>query len=357
MTRYVVVGAGAVGVTLAAELHESGSEVLLVARGAQLAALREKRLRFARPSGVITLDLPFAAGPDEVALAEGDVLVLAVKAQDTEQTVADWAWRPVALPDGGQDLAARALPVVVLQNGLDSERTALRRFEVVLGTSIWIPSVYVEEGVVVNPAAPTPAVLWIGRYPHGDDHPALNRLAVDLRAAAIQVQLVPEIIGWKTVKLVANTENALDALYRDSPLRAQAIRLLADEARAVFTRAGLPIVDRGRLSTVDLSGFHSQQIPGHPRGGSSTWQSLARSGSLEVDFLNGEVLLQARLAGVEAPANAAVLERIRRAVLEGTPVGSLDDADLAATLPGLRTLALVPDDERSTVQVAAEEEG
>jgi len=335
MTRYVVIGAGAVGVTLAAELHESGSEVLLVARGAQLTALREKRLRFARPSGVTTVDVPFAAGPGETDLTEGDVLVLAVKSQDTERTVADWAWRPVTRSDGGRDLAARTLPVVVLQNGLESERTALRRFAVVLGASVWVPAVYVEEGVVVNPVAPTPALLWIGRYPHGDDHPALTRLAEDLRAASIQVQLVPEITGWKTAKLIGNTVNGLDPLYRDSPLRERAARLLADEARAVFARGGLPVADRRADSTLDTSGFRIQEIPGYPRGGSSTWQSLARSGSLEADFLNGEVLLQARLAGTGAPANAAVLERIRRAVLEGTPAGSLDDEDLAAALPWL----------------------
>ena len=33
MTRYIVIGAGAVGVTLAAELQQAGQEVLIVARG------------------------------------------------------------------------------------------------------------------------------------------------------------------------------------------------------------------------------------------------------------------------------------------------------------------------------------
>ena len=39
-TRYVVLGAVAVGATIAAELHRAGVDTLLVARGAQLAALR-----------------------------------------------------------------------------------------------------------------------------------------------------------------------------------------------------------------------------------------------------------------------------------------------------------------------------
>lgn len=345
MTRYVIIGAGAVGVILAEGLHRAGAQVLLVARGGQLAALREDRLRLARPDGTTTLRLPYAAGPDEVALTGDDVLVLAVKSQDAEQTLADWAWRPVARADGGQDTAAAALPVVTLQNGLDSERIALRRFAAVLGAVVWVPGEHVEAGVVVSPAAPTPAALWIGRYPGGTGHPVLARLAADLSAASFAVQIVPDIIAWKTDKLALNTVNALDALYRRSPLRERAAGLLADEARAVFARAGLPVVDRTARITQDLSGFVVRDVPGHPRGGTSTWQSLARSGSLEVDFLNGEVVLQARLAGTDAPANAAVLERLRRAAREGTAAGSLGDADLAATVPGLRPPVLVTVDE------------
>ena len=38
-----------------------------------------------------------------------------------------------------------------------------------------------------------------------------------------------------------------------------------------------------------------QEVAGYEaRGGNSTWQSLSRSGSLETDYLNGEVVLQGR---------------------------------------------------------------
>jgi thiosulfate/3-mercaptopyruvate sulfurtransferase len=341
VTRYVIIGAGAVGVTFAEGLHRTGAEVLLIARGRQLDALREERLRLIRPDGARTVRLPYAAGPEEAALTEDDVLVLAVKAQDTEQAVADWAWRPVARRDGGQAAAATVLPVVILQNGLESERIALRRFADVLGAVLWVPAVYVDEGVVVSPAAPTAAALWIGRYPAGTDHPVLDRLAADLRAADFAVQIVPDIPAWKRDKLIGNTLNALEALYRPSELRAQVAAQLADEARQVFAAAGLPVADRGQRNELDLSGIVLHDIPGHPHGGMSTWQSLARSGSLEVDYLSGEVVLQARLAGRTAPANAAVTERLWRAAREGTAPGSLGDADLAATVPGLREPVLI----------------
>ena len=42
------------------------------------------------------------------------------------------------------------------------------------------------------------------------------------------------------------------------------------------------------------------------RSGNSTWQSLARgAGSIEVDYLNGEIVLLGRLHNVPTPANAA----------------------------------------------------
>jgi thiosulfate/3-mercaptopyruvate sulfurtransferase len=61
-TRYIIIGAGAVGVTLAAELQRAGREVLLIARGGQLAALRADTLRYARPDATRTLSLPVAPG-------------------------------------------------------------------------------------------------------------------------------------------------------------------------------------------------------------------------------------------------------------------------------------------------------
>ena len=51
MSRFVVIGAGAVGATIAAELHRAGVETLLIARGTQLAALRGAGLTYVRPDG------------------------------------------------------------------------------------------------------------------------------------------------------------------------------------------------------------------------------------------------------------------------------------------------------------------
>ena len=100
MSRYVIVGAGGIGVTFAAELQRTGREVALVSRGAQLAALRNGELRYARPDGTRRLDLPAIGDPSEIELTPGDVLVLATKTQDVEPVIAQWAPRPVRRADG-----------------------------------------------------------------------------------------------------------------------------------------------------------------------------------------------------------------------------------------------------------------
>ncbi len=47
------------------------------------------------------------------------------------------------------------------------------------------------------------------------------------------------------------------------------------------------------------------EIAGVPRPGGSSWQSLAKgSGTIEADYLNGEIVLLGRLHGVPTPVNA-----------------------------------------------------
>ena len=328
MSRFVVIGAGAVGASIAAELHRAGVETLLVARGAHLAALREHGLTYVRPDGEHHLPIPVFAGPAEVELAEDDVLLLATKTPDTDAAVRDWAWRPVKRFDGGTGTAAADLSVITLQNGLDNERTALRSFARVIGAVVWIPATFVVPGEVVNHADPVPAVLFLGRYPAGPDA-VVAPIAEDLRRGGLTVHVVEDIVAHKAAKLLGNLVNGLDALYRPSDLRKAALSALQDEARTVFAAAGIVPV------SPDPAGFRVADIPGRARGGSSTWQSLARAATPETDYLNGEIVLLARLHGLPAPANAAIQARIHQAVAEGTPAGSLDDTDLAATVPGL----------------------
>ena len=57
--------------------------------------------------------------------------------------------------------------------------------------------------------------------------------------------------------------------------------------------------------------------------GGSSWQSLARgAGSIEAEFLNGEIVLMGALHGVATPVNALLQRLASRAAAEGADAGA-----------------------------------
>ncbi len=237
LPRYVIIGAGAIGVTLAAELHRSGHPVALIARGAQLQAARAGGITYARPYGHSLVKVGVYSGPDELQLTADDVLVLATKTQDAAAALAQWAEQPVSLAGDERAAAATALPMLTTQNGLETERLALRHFETVYGGVLALAATYVEPGVVVAPSAPSVGIAWIGAYPDRSE-PRLEAIARDLRRANLETRVVNDISRIKNAKLVISSTFVLDALYEPGELRDRAAALLRAETSEILQGAG-----------------------------------------------------------------------------------------------------------------------
>jgi 2-dehydropantoate 2-reductase len=129
--RFVIHGAGAVGGVVGAQLARNGHEVLLIARGPHLDRIRSTGLRIETPAGGETLRIPAVGHPSDAGLGEGDVVLLAVKSQDTVDAL-----------DALRGATDRSLPIVCLQNGVDNERQALRRFADVYGVCVMLPALH-----------------------------------------------------------------------------------------------------------------------------------------------------------------------------------------------------------------------
>jgi len=205
--RYIIVGAGGVGSTIGARLFEGGHEVVLVARGRHLEALQQHGLRLSTPDGEFTHHIPAIGGPDEIELRADDALVLAAKTQDVEGLLAQWAWQPV----NGSSVAAGSLPVVCAQNGVASERIALRRFRQVYGMCVWLPATHLEPGVVEAQGAPRSGMLILGRYPAGADATA-SQIGADLSKSRFLAPVFPDVMRWKHGKLLGNLANAIEVV-------------------------------------------------------------------------------------------------------------------------------------------------
>lgn len=325
VVRYVIIGTGAVGGVIGGLLAAAGRDVVLVARNRQLDALTTGGLEVATADGVLHVHPPTARVPQDVDLSPDDVLVLTVKSQDTAAALEAWADRPVA----GGGTAATVLPVVCAQNGIDNERAALRRFAHVVGMCVWLPATHLEPGRVSAGSTPVPGVLRVGSVPIGG--PAPTQVAADLEAAGFRAPVVDDVMAWKAYKLLTNLGNAIEALCgteRDAAARELGARADA-EGRAALAAAGVRVVPDAEHDAARAE-FHMGRLPGDEGGGSS-WQSLARgTGSVEADYLNGEIVLLGRLHGVPTPVNAMLQQLARRAAAAGSAPGSFDAADLLA---------------------------
>lgn len=330
VVRYIIIGAGAIGGTIGGRLFDSGRDVVLVARGAHYEALRDGGLRLVLPGGALKLPVPVVDGPEGLELRADDVLVLAVKTQDSVAALDAWAGLPVV----GGGTAGERLPVVCAQNGVAGERLALRRFRHVYGMCVWLPASYLEPGVIEASCAPLTGILHLGRYPSGTDA-LVERISADLKESGFDAPTPPDVMRWKYGKLLTNLGNSLQATCGPGEgADALAVwRRAVEEGEAVLDAAG---IDRaGEAEQAELRGdrVQLQPINGTVRVGGSSWQSLTRgTGSIEADYLNGEIVLLGRMAGIDTPVNAALQQAANAFAREGRRPGDLTIPELTALI-------------------------
>jgi len=319
----VVLGAGGIGGTIGARLHQAGYDVALVARGAHGETIRRHGLTFVTPEEQVTLHIPAYSHPDELTWRDDDVVVLAAKSQDTEAAARDLV------------AAAGQVPVVSAQNGVANERTLARWFEGVHGMCVMMPTAHLEPGVVQAHSAAATGILDLGRYPEGTDR-VDEEVAAALHASRFECVARPDIMRWKYRKLLANLGNAVQALcgaVSDTDEAAgEVLARLRAEAEAVLAAAGIDPVTQAEDEQRRGDHLQLREISGRSRAGGSTWQSLARGSGVETDFLNGEIALLGRLHGVPTPANATLQTLMREAAGRGAGPGSMKTAELLGAL-------------------------
>jgi 2-dehydropantoate 2-reductase len=325
--RYVVIGAGAVGAALAAGLDGAGIPTVLVSRGSTYDAILDGGLTVTHAGRTDVLPVRVVSGPADIELTTQDVLVLAVKSQDAASALEQWARVPVTLASGDVVTAGSAVPVVTLQNGIAAEPIALRHFERVIAGVALIAARHIIAGEVRVFNAPAIGQAIIGAFPDAASAPGAQQLvggiAADLRAAKWLVHETDDPSRWKAWKLLIAVSFAASVFGGDDAALESVRRAARDEAAEVLARAGYDIADPDSELSFDRSLASPLGDPEYDPVQLSTWQSFTRGSSSEIDYLNGEIVLQARLQGRQAPVNAAIQGLLALAAERGDRPGSV----------------------------------
>jgi 2-dehydropantoate 2-reductase len=302
-------------------LAEHGHDVVLIARGAQYAAIKENGLRVEAADYCVTLQIPIVRHPNEIQWTARDVVLLAMKTQDTASALTDLA---AVAPPG--------IPVVCAQNAVENERIALRLFANVYGICVMCPTNYVTPGVVQAWSSPISGMLDIGRYPTGSDA-ATDAVAAAFRSSAFASEPRQDIMRWKYGKLLMNLGNAAGAICGSEESSHEITKLARREGVACLEAAGIAYVGREEEAARRGDLLRIGPVEGKTRQGGSSWQSLQRrTRSIEIDYLNGEIVLLGRMHGIPTPVNALLQDLANRLAREGKPPGSMSPEEVLALI-------------------------
>ncbi|PJE30877.1 ketopantoate reductase [Pseudooceanicola antarcticus] len=315
-----VVGAGAIGGTIAAHLAGAGpeaglGEVSVVARGAHLQAIQAQGLRLQTPEGLQSYRV--TATDDPGSLPPQDLVITALKghqvppmAEALSRLLAPhgrilpvvngvpW-WYPISDGQGGVKGAEEVDPGGVLWDKVGAARAI--GCIAVMGASVPEPGL-IDLGL--------PGYLDIGRLP-GEDRADVARVAALLSAAGLKIRQTEPFQNALFSKLYANCGfNSVCALAR-APMN----RMLADPVLAELT-AGI-MAEVGEIAAAEharLLEDPAQRIE-RARGGAafkpSTLQDLEKGRPMEIEPIFGATLSVARSHAIEAPKLSLVTAMLR----------------------------------------------
>lgn len=327
--RICIFGAGSIGGYLGARLAHAGEQVTLIARGANLAAIRERGVTLIETDGTTLVARPALATDDPAVAGAHDVVIVAVKAHQLP------AVAPMLRP-----LFHDATMVVPAQNGIPwwyfqrhGGPFEGRRIESVDPDGVIAANIETERiiGCVVYPATELEAP-GVVRHIEGDRFTLgeldgsrserIQRLSQILTHAGLKAPVRPRIRTDIWIKLWGNLAfNPVSALTRATlieicrhPQARALIVAMMEEGQAVAERLGVTFG-----ITIDQRIAGAEQVGAHK---TSMLQDIEAGRATEADALVGAVAELGRLVNVPTPhidAIYAAVKLLEQTVTRATP--------------------------------------
>lgn len=308
--RFAILGSGAVGGYYGAKLARAGHDVTFIARGAHLAAIREKGLAVRSPAlGDFTVHA--RAEEDTTKVGVTDVVLVAVKAYDND----------TALPMI-KAMVGPTTTVLTVQNGVDStnEIAALVGEQAVVGGTTYIATALAAPGLIEQTGIHR-------RIAFGEVFGALPRMTPRVQAiheALSGADIQSEPVGdgrvpiWEKFIFLAAlagftgaTRLPIGPVWADPFIRAQFLEASREVDRLARAEGVAVAPDR-----VDRIQAYVEGIPGTMR--SSLLIDLAQGKKIEVEALLGSVVRRATRLGVPVPIISA-LYAVLKPYAQGEP--------------------------------------
>jgi 2-dehydropantoate 2-reductase len=292
--RIAVIGAGGIGGWLAARMWAAGSDVHVLAQGPHLEAIRERGLALISPAGDLLAPVPATADP--TAIGPCDVVLLCVKAYDTDRAAA-------LLPA----LCAERTVVASLQNGIENAERLTRAVGAahVVGGLALISSSVVEPGVVRHSGGPARVVFGdlVGNEAgHADQVVAACRVpGVDARSSdRIEAALWDKFAFLCALAGTTATTRLPLGEVRACPASWAFFQRIVAEVFSVARAVGVVVDPDAEARQVAFAGTLEPHIY------ASLYHDLVAGRQIELDALHATVVRLGARHGVPTPASAAV---------------------------------------------------
>ncbi|MPZ14218.1 MAG: 2-dehydropantoate 2-reductase [Chloroflexi bacterium] len=290
--RIAVVGAGGVGGYVGGRLALAGEDVTLIARGRQLAAMRDSGLRVHSVHGNFQI-VPVQCTDDPATVGPVDLMLFTVKLWETD------AAARMSLP-----LIGERTTVISLQNGVEAEErlATILGVEHVLGGIAQITSSIAEPGLIVQTSAQARIILGelsgSRSARAGSIRDALDRAGID---ASLSDDITRDL--WSKLAYIcafggvcAVTRMRLGVVLQDPDTRTLFLNCIRETVAVAQDRRVLLPSDLAERHVAFAETFGAEVKP-------SMLNDLERGGRLEVDWLNGAVVRMGRDGGIPTPAN------------------------------------------------------
>ncbi|MCK5581783.1 MAG: 2-dehydropantoate 2-reductase [Candidatus Omnitrophica bacterium] len=316
--KIAIVGGGAIGSLVAANLVKSGQDVLLVGRPDHVEVIRRNGLLVRSAEGEQVVEINVATKLDQ----KHDLVIFAVKTQDLEE----------AYQDNCQYL--EDCLVMTIQNGVQADNMLRTHFtsENMISSIVMFGATYVNPGEVIFNFPGD----WVVGKPYSANDQKLKDV-VEILNKAFSVTVVDNIMGMKWLKLFVNFNNCIPALIGKS-MQETFADLDFCKLSVMLLKEGVGFVQKAEVSLVSLPNFPAERILGlasmptekgagiihdtltrlseEPLYG-SILQSIKRGKPSEIDFINGEVTYIAQSMRESAPLNRRVVDLVHQVEQEG----------------------------------------